>query len=322
MGSSTMPKPVFTNKVSGRPSAVVRAHEGPRMHTTQKWENMVENGQRALGAGALAVLLTTPMANALTYQELNSLTYEEVKGTGIANTCPQIVSKTAVTEFNIKPGKYEISKMCIEPSSFKVKKEAEGGRKGPPEYEKTELTTRNTYSLDGIIGDMNVGGDGSVSFVEKDGLDYAAVTVQLTDGERVPFLFTVKAFDGKGDRSKFSGDFDVPSYRGASFLDPKGRGATTGYDGIPIPSLTSGEQQAKQYAELVTKEGKPKFDPNNKTTTTLKGSATFIVGQYDPATGEISGVFESLQPSDTDLGTKAAKEIKVEGVWYAQVPLI
>ena len=33
---------------------------------------------------------------------------------------------------------------------------------------------------------------GNVEFVEEDGIDYAAVTVQLPGGERVPFLFTVK----------------------------------------------------------------------------------------------------------------------------------
>jgi len=31
-----------------------------------------------------------------------------------------------------------------------------------------------------------------VAIQEKDGLDYAAVTVQLAGGERVPFLFTLK----------------------------------------------------------------------------------------------------------------------------------
>jgi len=40
---------------------------------------------------------------------------------------------------------------------------------------------------------------------EKDGLDYAAVTVQLAGGERVPFLFTLKEFSGKGNTSQFGG---------------------------------------------------------------------------------------------------------------------
>ena len=53
------------------------------------------------------------------------------------------------------------------------------------------------------------------------GLDYAAVTVQLPGGERVPFLFTVKELNAKGPADAFGGDFVVPSYRGSTFLDPK-----------------------------------------------------------------------------------------------------
>ena len=68
---------------------------------------------------------------------------------------------------------------------------------------------------------MKVGSDGSVSVEETDGIDYAAVTVQLPGGERVPFLFTVKELAGKGNLAQFGGDFVVPSYRGSSFLDPK-----------------------------------------------------------------------------------------------------
>jgi hypothetical protein len=74
-----------------------------------------------------------------------------------------------------------------------------------------------------MSGKMTVGGNGSVEFKEDDGIDYAAVTVQLPGGERVPFLFTVKQLDAKGTVDSFSGDFTVPSYRGSSFLDPKVR---------------------------------------------------------------------------------------------------
>lgn len=43
-----------------------------------------------------------------------------------------------------------------------------------------------------ISGTFTVDNSGNVEFVEEDGIDYAAVTVQLPGGERVPFLFTVK----------------------------------------------------------------------------------------------------------------------------------
>lgn len=37
-----------------------------------------------------------------------------------------------------------------------------------------------------------MGDGGKIKFEEKDGIDYAATTVQLPGGERVPMLFTVK----------------------------------------------------------------------------------------------------------------------------------
>ena len=156
--------------------------------------------------------------------------------------------------------------------------------------------TRLTYTLDDISGDIKIGGDGSVALTEKDGIDYAPVTVQLPGGERVPFLFTIKNLVAKGNLSSFSGDFNVPSYRGSSFLDPKGRGASTGYDNaVALPARADAEELQKE---------------NNKSTKVLKGSAVFNLAKYDPATGEIAGVFESIQPSDTDLGAKTPKDIK------------
>lgn len=44
---------------------------------------------------------------------------------------------------------------------------------------------------------------------------------QVPGGERVPFLFTIKELQAKGNLAKFGGSFKVPSYRGSSFLDPK-----------------------------------------------------------------------------------------------------
>merc|ERR1712072_707469 len=115
--------------------------------------------------------------------------------------------------------------------------------------------------------------------------DYAPTTVQLAGGERVPFLFTLKELQAKGNTSQFGGDFVVASYRGSSFLDPKGRGGSTG----------------------------------NKNAAALKGSAVFNVAKYDETTGELAGVFESIQPSDTDLGSKAPKDVKITGLWYMQL---
>lgn len=73
-------------------------------------------------------------------------------------------------------------------------------------------------------GKFIVGSDGSVRMTEEEGLDFAAVTVQMPGGERVPFLFTVKDLDAKGKSDgPIAGQFLVPSYRGSTFLDPKVR---------------------------------------------------------------------------------------------------
>jgi photosystem II oxygen-evolving enhancer protein 1 len=43
------------------------------------------------------------------------------------------------------------------------------------------------------------------------------------------------------------------------------------------------------------------------------------VWQVDKESNEIAGVFESIQPSDTDLGSKAPKDVKITGLWYGQL---
>nr|KYP66692.1 hypothetical protein KK1_012998 [Cajanus cajan] len=180
----------------------------------------------------------------LTYDEIQSKTYLEVKGTGTANQCPTI--EGGVESFAFKPGKYNAQKFCLEPTSFTVK--AEGvAKNAPPEFQNTKLMTRLTYTLDEIEGPFEVSPDGAVKFEEKDGIDYAAVTVQLPGGERVPFLFTIKHASSS------------------------------------------------------------------------KGKITLSVTKTKPETGEVIGVFESVQPSDTDLGAKAPKDVKIQGVWYAQL---
>ncbi|KXZ50902.1 hypothetical protein GPECTOR_14g15 [Gonium pectorale] len=262
----------------------------------------VELGQAAAAVVAASALVAGS-ANALTFDELQGLTYLQVKGTGIANTCP--VLETGTTDVSaLKAGTYKLQNFCIEPTSFTVKEESQF-KGGESEFVKTKLMTRLTYTLDAMSGTLKVGSDGSASLVEEDGIDYAATTVQLPGGERVAFLFTIKQFDGKGTLDSIKGDFLVPSYRGSSFLDPKGRGGSTGYDNaVALPARADAEELLKE---------------NVKSTKALKGSAVFSVAKVDTATGEIAGVFESIQPSDTDLGAKAPKDIKVTGLWYAQL---
>jgi photosystem II oxygen-evolving enhancer protein 1 len=252
-----------------------------------------------LGASALVA----NAASALTYDEIQGLTYLQVKGSGIANTCPVMDGGSSNLK-DLKPGNYTINKLCLEPTSFTVKEESQF-KGGDTDFVKTKLMTRLTYTLDEITGKFNVDGNGNVEFKEEDGIDYAPVTVQLPGGERVPFLFTIKELNAKGSLEGFGGDFVVPSYRGSSFLDPKGRGGSTGYDNaVALPARADAEELAKE---------------NLKSTVALKGQAVFSVAKVDPATGEIAGVFESIQPSDTDLGAKAPKDIKITGLWYGQL---
>jgi photosystem II oxygen-evolving enhancer protein 1 len=85
----------------------------------------------------------------------------------------------------------------------------------------------------------------------------------------------------------------------------QGRGASQGYE-------SAHALQAAQDDDKVLKE-------NVKSAAASKGSAVFSVAKVDPSTGEIAGVFESVQPSDTDLGAKAPKDVKITGLWYAQL---
>ncbi|CAM6010355.1 unnamed protein product [Sphagnum balticum] len=58
---------------------------------------------------------------------------------------------------------------------------------------------------------------------------------------------------------------------------------------------------------------------NQKNKAALEGKITLSIAKSNTETGEIARVFESLQPSDTDLGSKAPKEVKIQGIWYGQL---
>lgn len=176
----------------------------------------------------------------------------------------------------------------------------------------TKVTTRQTYVLTGIEGDLKQDG-GKLKFIEKDGIDYAPTTVQLPGGERVPFLFSVKSLIATSDTAnieegtKFSGKFTVPSYRTGLFLDPKGRGMVTGYDqAVALPALQAGDDSS------LYKENNKKFDVGT-------GSIEFKVTSVNSDLGEMGGVFVHKQPSDTDLGSKQPKEVLLKGEWFASV---
>jgi photosystem II oxygen-evolving enhancer protein 1 len=164
-----------------------------------------------------------------------------------------------------------------------------------------------------VQGNLKINADNSLTFTETDGLDFQAITVQLPGGERVPFLFTIKnlvaqtqpSLTSLNTSTDFEGTFKVPSYRGAAFLDPKGRGVVSGYDNaVALPAQADVQELTRT---------------NVKRAENLNGKISLQIAKVDNSTGEIAGTFESEQPSDTDLGADEPKEVKIRGLFYARV---
>lgn len=240
------------------------------------------------------------------------LTYEDIRGTGMANNCP-VIDDTSRGSIPLDAAKgYQLVDMCIQPTNYFVKEEPQNKRQ-EAEFVAGKLVTRATSSLDQIRGSVTLSADRTLTFKEEDGLDFQAVTVKMPGGELVPFLFTIKelvATSQPGVESittstDFAGEYKVPSYRGNVFLDPKGRGVASGY--IDANAL---------QAEGKVRQGDRK---NTKRAQTGKGKINFEVAKVNSETGEIAGIFESEQPSDTDLGALDPKEVKIRGLFYARL---
>merc|ERR1712182_11118 len=227
--------------------------------------------------------------------------------------CPRVEDPSTSAKISVSGGNYKLKNFCLEPTSFQVLEERLTKQGLVTEPVNTKVTTRQTYTLTGIEGTLASEG-GKLTFREQDGIDYAASTVQLPGGERVPFLFTVKnliskssATDGIEVGTKFAGDFKVPSYRTGLFLDPKGRGTTTGYDqAVALPAMQAGGDDQL-------------FKENNKKFIVDEGSIDFKVTSINAELGEVGGVFVQQQPSDTDLGSKTPKQVLLKGVWFGTV---
>ncbi len=270
---------------------------------------MASDAAAAVLAGA-TVLGGPVAAHAITSDVRNQLSYEQVKGTGLANRCNEVQGKDSITV----SGKMQMVDFCLEPKTWQVEEEV-ANKKGDvtKQFVNTKLMTRQTYTLDGISGKLE--GGGGITFTEEDGIDYAPTTVQLPGGERVPFLFTIKELVAKGQGSafkpgyEFGGSFKVPSYRTGLFLDPKGRGMTTGYD--QAQALAASQTGLDGQAELENEI--------NKVFDVFDGTIEFAVSNVNAAEGEVGGVFVSSQASDTDLGSKTPKKVLSKGIFYGRV---
>ncbi|MEH1872055.1 photosystem II manganese-stabilizing polypeptide [Nostoc sp.] len=261
---------------------------------------------------ALCLGLITACSDAPATSSRDVLTYDQIRGTGLANKCPQLAETSRGSIPIDSSQSYAIKELCLEPTSFFIKEEPANKRQ-QAEFVAGKLLTRYTSTIDQVQGDLKINADNSLTFTETDGLDFQAITVQLPGGERVPFLFTIKnlvaqtqpSLSSINTSTDFEGTFKVPSYRGAAFLDPKGRGVVSGYDNaVALPAQADDEELTRT---------------NVKRAEILNGKISLQIAKIDSSSGEIAGTFESEQPSDTDLGAGEPKEVKIRGLFFARV---
>ncbi len=242
------------------------------------------------------------------------LTYDQVKGTGLANKCPDVSGNArGRAVIPVKPGEsISLIDICLEPTNFFVKEESTNKRKGA-EFVPAKLLTRATSSLDFIKAKITAEPDGTLVLREEEGLDYQPITVKMPGGEMVAFLFSMKNFEGRtapgvnaiSTAIDFEGEMEVPTYRGGTFIDPKGRGLGTGYDAAEaLPARRDDEAF---------------YEKSNKKAEYMKGKMYLQVARLDTTTGELAGTFECEQPSDTDLGAEEPKEVRIQGIFYARL---
>lgn len=242
----------------------------------------------------------------------SKITYDEILNTGLANDCPRISEFTRGSISISVDQPLAISDLCLQPQEYFVKEEPANKRK-EAEFIEGKLLTRYTTTLEQIRGSITIDENGVLKLTEKDGIDFQNITVQLPGGEQVPFFFTIKklvaqtepGFSSVNSSTDFVGKFKVPTYRGASFLDPKGRGLTAGYDNaVALPA-------ASDSSEFVR--------ANVKQAEIMKGEISLQITTVDSESGEIAGKFESTQPSSTDLGAEEPEDVKVRGIFYARL---
>merc|ERR1712194_833442 len=129
--------------------------------------NAMKDDMTKVGAAVLAgaaIFGATLPAQAITKSELNQLSYLQVKGTGLANRCSEVIGEDTITP---KSGD-RISEMCIEPKAWAVEEEIGKGGKTEKKFVNSKVMTRQTYTLEGIEGDLKTDG-GNIVFTEKEG---------------------------------------------------------------------------------------------------------------------------------------------------------
>ena len=256
---------------------------------------------------ALCLTLVTACSGGAEAKDRASLTYDDIHNTVLANDCPTRPESARGSIALTAGGKYQLREICLHPAEVYVKGEPANKRQ-EAQFVPGKILTRFTTSLDQVYGDLDVQGNG-LSFQEQGGIDFQLVTVLLPGGEEVPFVFSSKELDAVADgaaittSTDFSGSYRVPSYRTSNFLDPKARGLTTGYSSA-VGLVPAGDdftsETVKRYVDGT-------------------GNMSLSITKVDGNTGEFAGVFTAVQPSDTDMGTKDAVDVKITGELYGRL---
>ncbi|KAF0654147.1 photosystem II manganese-stabilizing protein [Cyanobium sp. Copco_Reservoir_LC18] len=256
---------------------------------------------------ALCLTLVSACSGGAKAVDRANLTYEDIHNTGLANDCPTLPDSARGTIALDPSATYQLKEICMHPSEVFVKGEPANKRQ-EAQFVAGKILTRYTSSLDQVYGDLKVSGD-QLTFKELGGIDFQPITVLMPGGEEVPFMFSSKELKASAAGTAFStstdlkGEYRAPSYRTSNFLDPKGRGLTTGYSSavglVPAGDEFAGET-VKRYVDG-------------------SGTMDLSITKVDPSTGEFAGVFTAIQPSDTDMGTKAVVDVKITGELYGRL---
>jgi photosystem II oxygen-evolving enhancer protein 1 len=258
---------------------------------------------------ALCLTLVTACGGGAKAVEQANVTYDDIVNTGKANDCPTLPD-SARGSIPLDPSsRYQLREICLHPSEVFVKGEPANKRQ-EAQFVAGKILTRYTSSLDQVYGDLDINGD-ELTFKELGGIDFQPITVLMPGGEEVPFTFSSKQLVAKADgaaistSTDFEGAYRTPSYRTSNFLDPKGRGLTTGYSSA-VGLVPAGDD------EDLTRENVKQYIEGT-------GSMNLSITKVDSATGEFAGVFTAVQPSDTDMGGKNAVDVKITGQLYGRL---
>ena len=258
---------------------------------------------------ALCLILTTACGGSIKGKTRAELNYAEIHNTGLANDCFELPESARGTIPLEAGGSYKLVSVCMHPTDVLAKVDPLNKRQ-EARFVDTKILTRNTSTIEEIYGDLDVGEEG-LTFSEQGGIDFQLITVLLPGGEEVPFVFSSKALVAEADAdaittsTDFAGTYRVPSYRTSNFLDPKGRGLTTGY-GSAVGLVPAGDD------EELDRE-------NTKRYVEGQGSMSLSITRVDGETGEFVGRFTALQTSDTDMGSKDPIDLQVSGQLYGRV---